>query len=69
MRGTRTWMLAAAAAAVIGCSSSSGPSDGGNGGGGGPVGTVKVGNIFFQSGHNGTSNPAQDTVAVGQAVT
>ena len=69
MRGTRTWMLAAASAAVIGCSSSSGPSNGGNGGGGGPVGTVKVGNIFFESGHNGTSNPAQDTVAVGQAVT
>jgi plastocyanin len=67
MRGTRTWMLAAAVA-VIGCSSSSGPSNGGNGGGGGPVGTVTVGNNFFESGHNGT-RPAQDTVAVGQAVT
>jgi plastocyanin len=30
---------------------------------------VTVGNIFFQSGHNGTRNPAQDTVAVNQAVT
>jgi plastocyanin len=66
--GTRTWILAAAAALALGCSSSStGPSDGG--GGGGPVGTVKVGNIFFESGHNGTRNPAQDTVAVGQTVT
>ena len=65
MRGTRTWMLAAAVAAVLGCSSSSGPSDGGNGGGGGgPVGSVKVGNNFFESGHNGI-RPAQDTVAVG----
>jgi plastocyanin len=66
MRRTRAWMLAGAAAAALGCSSSStGPSDGG---GGGPVGTVTVGNIFFKSGHNGT-NPAQDTVPVGQAVT
>ena len=63
---TRTWMLAGAAAVALGCSSSStGPSNGG----GGPVGTVAVGNIYFQSGHNGTRNPAQDTVAVGQAVT
>ena len=66
--GTRTWILAASAALALGCSSSStGPSDGG--GGGGPVGTVKVGNIFFESGHNGTRNPAQDTVVVGQTVT
>jgi plastocyanin len=28
-----------------------------------------VGDIFFQSNHNGTRNPAQDTVAVGQTVT
>jgi plastocyanin len=33
------------------------------------VGSVIVGDIFFQSGHNGTKNPAQDTVAVGQTVT
>lgn len=69
---TRSVILAGAAAIVaLGCSSdSSGPTgQGGGGGGGGAVGTVKVGNIFFESGHNGTSNPAQDTVAVGQAVT
>jgi plastocyanin len=72
MRGTRAWMLAGAAAAAFGCSggSSTGPSNGGGGGGGGgPVGTVIVGNIFFESGHNGTRNPAQDTVPAGQAVT
>lgn len=69
MRITPTWMLAGAAAVALGCSSggSTGPSTGGAGGG--AVGTVTVGNIFFQSGHNGTSNPAQDTVAAGQKVT
>ncbi|HZI72750.1 MAG TPA: Ig-like domain-containing protein [Gemmatimonadales bacterium] len=31
--------------------------------------SVSVGNIFFKSGHNGLSNPATDTVAVGGTVT
>jgi plastocyanin len=72
----RTWLLPAAAAAALGCSSSTSPNNGGNGGngggngaGGGPVGAVTVGNLFFQSAHNGTTNPAVDTVPVGQAVT
>jgi plastocyanin len=73
MGRSRTWLLAALAAAAIGCSGdSTGTSDnGGNngGGGGGAVGAVTVGDIFFKSAHNGTSNPAQDTVAVGQTVT
>jgi plastocyanin len=74
MRIIRTWMLAGAVAAAVGCSSDSstptGAGDGGGGnGGGGPVGAVTVGNDFFQSAHNGTRNPAQDTVAVGQTVT
>ena len=60
------WLLAAAAVAAIACSSNStGPS---MGGGGGAVGTMTVGDIFFQSGHNGTKNPAVDTVPVGAAV-
>ena len=64
--GVRGLILAGATAiAALGCSSDSGPTDQGGGGGGGPVGTVIVGNIFFESGHNGTSDPAQDTVAVG----
>ena len=73
MRISRTWLQAAAAA--IGCSSNStGPTtgtgtSGGNGPGGGPVGAVIVGEIFFESAHNGTMNPAQDTVSVGQTVT
>jgi plastocyanin len=74
MRGTRAWIVAAALSAAIGCSGGGNtPTDSGNGNGGGagggPVGTVTVGNIFFESGHNGTRNPAQDTVAVGQTVT
>ena len=59
-----------ALAAAIGCSDSSGtgttgpnptPTPG-------PVGSVQVGNDFFQSAHN-NSRPAVDTVAVGQTVT
>jgi plastocyanin len=70
MRPTRTLMLAAAAAVAIGCSdNSTSPTDGGNGGGGAAAGAITVGNIFFQSGHNGTRNPAVDTVAVGTTVT
>ena len=57
----------------------------GNGGGGGATGggtgdangggtapltaAVTVGNIFFKSGHNGSANPAVDTVAVGGTIT
>src|SRR3989449_4590722 len=44
----------------------------GGGGGGGPAGSVTVGNdgrIVFISAHNGTANPAVDTVAVGGTVT
>jgi plastocyanin len=68
---SRTWLLAALAGAAVGCSSSSSTptSPTSPGTGGGPVGSVIVGDIFFQSGHNGTQNPAQDTVAVGQMVT
>jgi plastocyanin len=49
------------------CSSNSSPT--GPGTGGGAVGTVTVGDIFFQSGHNGTRNPAIDTVPAGTTVT
>ncbi len=66
MHRSFTWLLMAAAAATLGCSSSTSPSNGG--GGGGAAGTVTIGNIFFQSGHNGTKNPAVDTVAVGTTV-
>ncbi len=42
----------------------------GGGGGGGPVGSVTVGSgIQFVSGHNGTMNPAVDTIPVGSTAT
>ena len=53
-----------------------GPTGGDNGGGGGggsdpapATASVIVGNVFFKSGHNGSTNRAVDTVAVGGAVT
>jgi plastocyanin len=38
-------------------------------GGGGDAGQVTLGNDFFRSNHNGTCNPAVDTIAVGETVT
>jgi plastocyanin len=62
-----------------GAGSTGGGSTGGSPGGatgGSGVGTpapisaaVVVGNLFFRSGHNGTANPAVDTVAAGGTVT
>jgi plastocyanin len=47
-----------------------GGNGGGNGGGAAPLAAaVTVGNIFFTSGHNGSRNPAVDTVAAGGTVT
>jgi hypothetical protein len=49
-----------------------GSGGGAGGGGGGPAGSVIVGfmgGIVFTSAHNGTANPAVDTVAVGGTVT
>jgi len=60
-----------ALAALAGCGGSYGTGTSG-GGGGGPAGSVTVGNngqIVFISVHNGTANPAVDTVAVGGTVT
>ncbi len=43
---------------------------GGGGGGGGPAGSVTAGpGIQFVSGHNGSSNAAVDTIAIGSTVT
>ena len=62
-------------ASLAGCGNGTGPYGGGSaggGGGGGPVGSVTVGNngqIVFVSAHNGTANPAVDTVAAGATVT
>ena len=70
------WIVAAALAALTACGGATSPlgggGDGGGGGGGGgasPVGHVTVGNIFFRSAHNGSENPAVDTIAAGESVT
>ena len=63
-----TWIAAAALAALAACGGSTGP-DGGGVTGGGSAGQVVVGNIFFRSGHNGSQNPAVDTIAAGSSVT
>ena len=67
-------LAAAAVAALLACGGNGdGPAaveSGGGGGGGGRAGTVTVGSgIQFTSVHNGTMNPAVDTVAVGDTVT
>jgi plastocyanin len=50
--------------------SSGGGTGGATGGGAAPsTAAVTVGNIFFKSGHNGSANPAVDTVAAGGTVT
>src|SRR5438552_17496410 len=58
-----------ALAALAGCKSPTYGGGGGGGGGGGPSGEIVVGNILFKSAHNGSQNPAIDTVAVGSTVT
>ena len=67
-----------ALAVLAGCSGSSAtepPADGGSTGGdtGGaaapPTAAVSVGNNVFTSGHNGSANPAVDTIATGGTVT
>ena len=57
-----------ALAALASCSSPT-YGGGGGGGGGGPAGEIIVGNILFKSAHNGSQNPAIDSVAVGSTVT
>src|SRR5207253_732346 len=56
--------LMLAATLLAGCGGVTSP-----GGGGHPVGDVLLGNIFFRSAHNGTTNPAVDTIAAGDSIT
>ena len=64
------WIVAAALVSLTACGGVTSPQGGGGGGGGGdPVGHVTVGNIFFRSAHNGSQNPAVDTIAAGSSVT
>jgi plastocyanin len=64
MRHT-AWIAAAALLPLVACGGATSP----DGGGGGPLGDVTVGNIFFVSAHNGSQNPAVDTIAAGDSVT
>jgi plastocyanin len=51
-------------------SGTTGGGQGGVGGGGGPVGAVTIGaDVRFVSSHNGSQNPAVDTIPVGGTVT
>ena len=72
MRHT-TWIMAAVLFSVAACGGVTSPYGGGGGGsaggGGGPVGQVTVGNNFFRSAHNGSQNPAVDTIAAGSGIT
>jgi len=69
----RGWLFGGllAALVLVGCGSSDSPS-GGSGDGSGGDGTggtgVRVSNNFFRSGPNGSTNPAVDTVAVGDTL-
>jgi plastocyanin len=62
---TRSLLVIALAALVSGC----GDSPSGTGDNSPSSASVDVGNVFFRSGHNGSINPAVDTVAVGGTVT
>ena len=63
----RRTLLMVAATLLAGCGGVTSPQ--GGGGGSGPVGQVTVGNVFFRSVHNGSANPAVDTIAAGGSVT
>jgi plastocyanin len=72
------WIVAAALLTLAACGGITSPYGGGgnsgggggnSGGGGGPAGRIVVGNNFYRSAHNGTQNPAVDTVAAGSTVT
>ena len=63
-------MLTLASLAGCGGYGGTGTYGGGGGGGGGPVGSVTAGpGIQFVSGHNGSTNAAVDTIAIGGTVT
>ena len=62
------WIVATALFSLAACNVATSPN--GNGAsGGGSVGQVTVGNTFFRSAHNGSQNPAVDTITAGGSVT
>ena len=75
MRSWKSVSIIVAFATVASCGGSdggysTGDGGGGSGGGGGAAGTVTIGSgIQYVSGHNGTMNPALDTIVAGTTVT
>jgi len=73
MRTFLTCLSLGLAVAVLSCGSGSNSEEPNPTGcadqGGGDVGQVTVSNNLFRSAHNGTCNPAVDTIAVGGTVT
>ncbi|MFL5617560.1 MAG: plastocyanin/azurin family copper-binding protein [Gemmatimonadaceae bacterium] len=72
MRIRRTVSVIATIVGVAACSGSDAiyPTDGSGGGGGGAAGAVTVGSaIQYVSAHNGSMNPAVDTIAAGSTMT
>ena len=66
----KRWIVAAVLSTLAACSGiTSYGGGGGGGGGGGPVGAVTVGNTYFRSAHDGSQNPAVNTIAAGSTVT
>jgi len=59
------WIVGTALFSLVACG---GPTSPNGGVGGGPVGQVTVGDTFFKSAHNGSQNPAVDTIAAGSSV-
>ena len=69
MRFHASYLAAAALFGILSCSNDdAGPNDDDDDGGG-EIGAVTIGNTFFRSAHNGTTNPAIDTVPAGTTVT
>lgn len=65
----RAWLMAGLFVSLAGCNGLTSPYGGGSQGGGGtPNGDVAVGNTFYRSTHNGTVNPAVDTIAAGESI-
>ena len=72
MRTWRAVSVIAGLATIASCGGSDGTDStgGGDGGGGGAVGTVTLGpGIQYVSAHNGTMNPAVDTIVAGSTMT
>ncbi len=60
-------LVTAALLSLAACKDATSP-DTNDGGAGSTIGQVSVGNVFFRSAHNGSQNPAVDTIPAGGKV-